>query len=139
MKVFFDTNVLMDVLAKRAPFYQDSAAIWTLAECGKIAGLASAVSFTNIYYVVRKLSNPRNAHRALALLRDVFTPLACDARVLYQAMDARFCDFEDAIQFISALHAEADCLVSRNPDHFPSVQDCPVLTPAEFHAADSFD
>jgi predicted nucleic acid-binding protein len=50
MKVFIDTNVLFDVLAKREPFFADSAAIWTLAETGKVEGLVSAVSFTNIFY-----------------------------------------------------------------------------------------
>src|ERR1700730_9032623 len=57
MTVFVDTNILLDVLGKRLPFYDDSAAIWNLAEHRKIEAVISAVSFTNIFYIVRKLES----------------------------------------------------------------------------------
>ena len=138
MNVFVDTNVLLDVLAKREPFYQDSANVWTLAEHGKIRGLVSALSFSNIYYIVRRLKDRRTADRAMLVLRDTFTPVACDEQVLGQAIDARMKDFEDAIQYFSAIRAESTCLISRNPDHFPRSA-IPVLTPTEFLAAHSFE
>jgi predicted nucleic acid-binding protein len=137
MNVFVDTNVLLDVLAKREPFYKDSATVWTLAEQGTIRGFVSALSFSNIYYIVRRLKDRRTADRAMLLLRDTFTPVACDAQVLSQAMDARMKDFEDAIQYYSALRAEVAFLISRDPDHFPrSVVS--VVTPAEFLSTRSF-
>ena len=55
MKVFIDTNVILDVLGKRIPFYNDAAAIWNLAEEQQIEAIVSAVSFTNIFYILRKL------------------------------------------------------------------------------------
>jgi predicted nucleic acid-binding protein len=139
MKVFIDTNVLLDVLAKREPFLADSATIWTLAETGKIEGLVSAISFTNIYYVVRKLADAKTADRTLVLLRNSFHAVACDHQVINQAIDSKSKDFEDAVQYFSALHAHADCIVSRNPDHFPRTPHCPVITPAEFLATYSFE
>ena len=138
MDVFVDTNVLLDVLAQREPFYSDSVAVWTLAERGKVHGLVSAVSFTNIFYIVRKLRNHQVALRTMVQLRDTFTPIACDAQVLNQAIDANFGDFEDAVQYFSAVRAEASCIVSRNPDHFPRA-DLPVLSPPEFLVAYSFE
>jgi predicted nucleic acid-binding protein len=134
MRVYVDTNVLIDVIAKRQPFYDDSAAIWTLSEQGQITGLVSAISFNNIYYVVRRLEDSRKARRALELLRDTFQFVACDQQVLNQAIGAKFKDFEDAVQYVSAIRASADCLVSRNPAHFPTAKDCPVLSPKEFLA-----
>ncbi len=134
MKIFIDTNVLLDVLAEREPFYDDSAAIWTLAEVGKVGGCVSVLSFSNIYYIVRRLRDKRAAARAMRLLRDSFTPVPCDAQVLHQAIDADMKDFEDAIQYFSALRAGVECLVSRNPSHFPR-SGLAVLTPAEFLAA----
>ncbi len=139
MKVLVDTNVLLDVLAKRQPFYADSAAIWSLAEDGLIEGLVSAVSFTNIFYIVRKLAGAETAQRTLVLLRDTFTAVACDVPILNRAIDAGFKDFEDAVQYFTALQAGAVCLVSRNPDHFPRTNDCPVISPAEFLATHSFE
>lgn len=139
MKVFIDTNVLIDVLAQRQPFYPDSAAVWTLSETGQIEGLVSVISFTNIFYVVRKLKDVKTARRTLVLLRDAFTAVGCDSRILNLAIDSKFKDFEDAVQHFSAVHAGAECLISRNPDDFPRTSDCPVLTPAEFLAAHSFE
>ena len=135
MRVFFDTNVLIDVIAEREPFFTDSASIWTLAEQGQITGLISAISFTSVYYVVRRLHDAKRARRALHLLRDIFQVAACDQQVINQAIEAKCKDFEDAVQYVSAVRASADCLVSRNPGHFPTAEDCPVLTPAEFLAA----
>jgi predicted nucleic acid-binding protein len=71
-------------------------------------------------------------------MRAIFTVVACDERVIHQALDADFTDFEDAIQYHSAQRARAACLVTRNPDHFPTT-DLPVLSPTEFLVAHSFD
>lgn len=131
MNVFVDTNVLLDVLAKRQPFYADSAAVWTLAETGRIKGQVSAVSFTNIYYIVRKLRDRQTAQQALVLVRDAFSLVACDNQVLQQAIDANFSDFEDAVQFHSALRGKASHLITRNPDHFPSAG-IVIASPSEF-------
>lgn len=134
MDVFIDTNVLIDVLAKRNPFYRSSAQVWSLAENGSIHGLVSAISFNNIYYVVRKLKNRKTAERMMVLMRDAFDVTALDRQILGQAIDAGFKDFEDAIQYMSALHAGVDCLVSRNPKDFPR-KDLPVVSPEEFIAS----
>ncbi len=138
MKVFFDTNILIDVLANRQPFYENSATLWTLSERRTITGLVSVLTFTNTFYIVRRLKDLKTARRALTLIRDAFTPVACDGEIINQALASRFGDFEDAVQYLSATHIGADCLVSRNVSHFPGSSDCPVLTPAEFLAAHSF-
>jgi predicted nucleic acid-binding protein len=134
MNVFLDTNVLLDVLGRREPFYADSAAVWTLAETGRVDGFISAMSFPNLFYVLRRAAGARIARRAMSLLRDIFRPVALDGQVLNQALDAGLGDFEDAIQFFSALRAAADCLVTRNVRDFPRGE-LPIQTPAEFLAA----
>lgn len=138
MRVCVDTNVLLDVLAKREPFYADAARIWSLAERGKLEALVSVISFNNIYYVVRKAANRKAADRALRLMRDVFTPITLDAKILGQAIDAGFRDFEDALQFHSAVHADAGFLITRDTSAYPTT-DLPVVTPAEFLATASFE
>jgi len=65
MRVFVDTNLLLDVLARREPFYTVSARVWTLAETGACEALISAISFNNIYYIVRKARDTATARRAL--------------------------------------------------------------------------
>ncbi len=133
MVVHVDTNVLLDVLAAREPFYAPSARVWSLAEAGRVTGVISAISYNNCYYVIRRHAGMAKALEALRLLRDVFQPVDLTAQVLNQAMDADFADFEDAIQYFSALRAGAEALVTRNPDDFPR-GGLGVLTPIEFLA-----
>lgn len=138
MKVFVDTNVLLDVLAARKEFYNDSMRVWTLAESGQVQAQIAAISFSNCYYIIRKFAGRTNADNALRLMRDVFTPVNLTAQLLNQAIDADFADFEDAIQFHSAVHSQAECIITRNPDHFPR-KPLPVLSPTEFLVAHSFE
>ncbi len=134
MRVFVDTNILLDVLSRRRPFYDASAKIWSLAEAGGIQAFISAISFNNIYYIVRRLKNRKTAEKSLRILRDVFQSVAPDNQILNQAIDAEMDDFEDAVQFHSAVRAKASCLITRNPDHFPS-STLSVLAPEEFLVA----
>ncbi len=134
MNVLVDTNVLLDVLTRREPFHQDAQRIWALAERGSIRGLIAVISFPNIFYIVRRIRGRAAARQMLGMLRDTFTAVPLDDQILNQAIDSKFEDFEDAIQYFSALRAGAECIVSRNSDHFVK-SDFPVLSPAEFLAA----
>jgi len=135
MKIFLDTNVLLDVLARREQFYAASAEVWSLAESGAVQGYISAISFNNIYYVARKMVGKYKADKALRILRDIFVPVAPDTQILNQAIDSTMDDFEDAIQFHSAIHAGAECLITRNPGHFKVVEtSIAISTPEEFLA-----
>jgi predicted nucleic acid-binding protein len=138
MNVFFDTNVLMDVLLERRPFVAESRKVWFLAERGRISGLVSALSFPNTYYIVRKELGADTASSMMAMLRDTFTAAPLDEQILNQAIDAKFADFEDAIQYFSALRAGAECLLTRNVGHFPD-SGLRVFSPEEFLAAHSFE
>ena len=105
--------------------------LWTLAEQGKICGFVSALSFSNVYYIVRRLKDRRTADRAMLLLRDTLRRWHVMSRSYLRPSMPGMKDFEDAIQYFGALRADAVCLVSRNPDHFPhSVLS--VVTPPSF-------
>lgn len=134
MNILVDTNVLLDVLVRREPFYADSSAVWTLAERGSLKAFVSALSFPNVFYILGRGKGRPGAREAMAILRDVFGVVPLDAQILNQALDAGMDDVEDAIQYFSAVRAGAQCLVTRNPGHFPA-GDLPIQTPAEFLAA----
>ena len=136
MNLFIDTNVLLDVLDNRKPFYDGSAAIWTLAEKARINGYISAISFNNIYYISRKQRSASAIKKTLTLLRDIFRVVALDEQILNQAIDSSFKDFEDAIQYFSAVRVDADYIVSRNLNHYKK-SDITVLTPTEFLTSNS--
>jgi predicted nucleic acid-binding protein len=133
MNALIDTNVLLDVLARREPFYADSAKVWTLAESGQITGLISVLSLANLFYLLRRMNGHNFAREALRSLRHIFRLVPMDLPVVDQAVDGDMADFEDAIQFFSAVRAGAAVLITRNPADFP-VADIVIQTPTEFLA-----
>jgi predicted nucleic acid-binding protein len=138
VNVFFDTNVVLDVFRHRQPFYEFSAKAWGLAERGKFQGVVSAVCMTTLYYVVRKLRSRGEAGEMLQAVRGCVGFALCDTTVLNQAIDAGFADFEDAVQYYSAIAAGADVLLTRNKTHFPT-DELPIMSPKAFLAAHSFN
>ncbi len=134
MKIFFDTNILLDVLAQREPFYEDAVRLWALAERREVDGYISTLSLNNIYYIVRKVAGKQKAQDALVVLRDIFDLVAEDHQIVNQAIDASMEDFEDAVQFYSAIRIGADYLVTRNTKHFPATDVLPVIPPDEILA-----
>jgi predicted nucleic acid-binding protein len=131
MRILVDTNILLDVLDARKDFYECSAAIWTLIETGQIEGYISAISFNNINYIIARKYSAKKAHQVMVLLRDIFKVVALTPQIINQAIDSSFGDFEDALQYFSAVHVQADLIISRNVKDFRK-SDISVLTPAEF-------
>ena len=126
MKVFVDTNILLDVLMRRRPFYAAAAQLWTRAETAQVRASVSALSLSNVYYIVRKLAGKRRAAEALRLLRDVFDVTTVDRQIVDQAIDSDIDDFEDAVQYFCALRARARYLVTRDPKGFPGEGPTPI-------------
>jgi len=133
-RVLVDINVLLDVLAKREPFLANAVEIWSAAETGRIRGLVSADGFSTVYYLLRRASNHRTALRGLRLIHDIFEIVPLDAQLIHQALDSPMGDFEDAIQYVSALRSQADCVVTRDLRHFRGVE-LPILAPDAFLAS----
>ena len=127
MNVFIDTNVLLDVLARREPFYADSAQVWTLAETGQIVGFASTLSLPNLFYLLHRTKGPKAARKAISILRDIFSLVPLDVQITNQAIDADMKDFEDAIQFLCDSPGRP-FLITRNPKDFPG-GDVAIQTP----------
>lgn len=138
MTVFVDTNILLDVLGKRQPFLEASKRIWQLSELNRIREVVSAISFNNVFYILRKAGGAAQAREALGKIRSVFTPVGLDEKILNQALHSSIEDFEDAIQFFSALQVGASYLITRNPNDFPSDSPVSVLTAEMFVALGLF-
>lgn len=133
MNFFADSNILLDVLENRDQHYEYSSQIWTLAESGKAQAFISAISFNNIFYLVRKHAGRKRAQQALELLNSVFTMVPLGQDIVNKAITSKLPGFEDAIQFFSALSVAADCIVSRNVKDFPQGS-IPIFTPENFLA-----
>ena len=133
MKFLVDTNVLLDVFLNRLPYYESSAFIWGVAENQRADVFISAISYNNIFYMIWKHAGKDAAQRAIEVLNATFSLAPLDQATLGKAIMSRKADFEDAIQFYSALSIGAECIVTRNAKDFP--QDVlPLLTPDSFYS-----
>ena len=131
MKLFLDTNVVIDVIAAREPFVADSRAIFDLCESGKADGRVSALTFCTVSYVLRKFVTSGTMRTKLREFRNILTPVDLSVSLLDKAIASSIADFEDAVQFYTAAYSEADYIITRNVRHFPQ-DNIPVLTPTDF-------
>ena len=129
--VLCDINVILDIFLKRDPYYVPAARLFTLIEEKKLQGYLSAQSFPTMFYILSKELKREKAMRVLEKLRIVFRVAAVDEKVIDLSLASSFKDFEDAVQYYSALHVRADCLITRNKADYRADR-LPVMTPEEF-------
>jgi predicted nucleic acid-binding protein len=132
MKHFFlDTNVVIDVLAKREPFSKEATRLLDYGEKGKVMLFISALSYSNIYYILRKTTTQREL---LSLLRDVeaiTTTLDVTGFMIRESINSGLKDFEDAIQLNTALSDKRiQAIVTRDPKDFKT-KEIAIITPKE--------
>lgn len=132
-QVFFDINILLDVLIKREPFYDKAAVLWTMAEKRQIQGFVSAMSLPTSYYLLRQVVTQRKAISGLKAVRSIFEVVQLDGIMIDQAIEQGFIDFEDGVQACAALRASADTIVTRDVRGFRKSQ-VPAVTPSELLA-----
>ena len=131
--VLCDINVILDIFLKRDPHYAPAARLFSLIEEKKLQGYLSAQSFPTMFYILSKELKRDKAMRVLEKLRIVFRVAAVDEKVIDLSLASTFKDFEDAVQYYSALHVKADCLITRNKSDYRTDR-LPVMTPEEFLA-----
>jgi predicted nucleic acid-binding protein len=118
MKVFIDTNIFLDILCKREQFVDDALSIFDMAVDDKIELLISDLSIANIKYITRKEIPTEKFYELIQTFRPVFTIVPLGAGVIDSAISLKADDFEDALQYFSAVQAGSDCLVTRNIKDF---------------------
>lgn len=131
MKVFIDTNVLLDFYCQREDFYQNAADIFDLACKGVIEIWVSPISFVNFFYITRKEYTIEQRYEILRGLMQICHIASTNQQVLAEALAEIVPDFEDMVQYFSARQVSADCIITRNVKDFASVA-IPVLTPSQF-------
>ena len=134
MKVFVDTNVLIDLVCSRDEYLPQAQAIFSLVYARRITLVLSALSFVNAVYIGRKYRFSILEMKAVLLRIASFVKIADLAGdVVSWALSCRWDDYEDAAQYRSAVAASADCIITRNKKDF-AFSELPVLSPDEFLA-----
>ena len=130
--VFIDTDVIVDFLTDRKPFSLESAKIFSLIDQKKIRGCVSSLSFSNLYYVLRKVGTHKKVISSLQELSDMVDILKVDSDIVKSALNSDFKDFEDSIQYFAAQeHKKIDFIITRNIKDYKD-SSLPVMTPETF-------
>ena len=131
--VLCDINFILDIFLKQEPFYYPAARLFKKIEDKKLKGYLCALSFPTLFYLLSKELSKEKAIRILEKIRIVFGIAEVDEKVIDLSLTADFKDFEDAVQYYSAIKVKADCIITRNKDDYVNDK-IPVLTPEEFLA-----
>lgn len=131
MRVFLDTNILLDVLEQRAPHDADSLNV--LQRCGTRGHQVFMAWHTlaNVFYIYGRKAGEATARKALLELLQVVTIATVGHEQALRAFTLGFTDLEDALQTVSAESCSAQCIITRNGPDF-AASPVPVLTPVEF-------
>jgi len=131
--VYMDTNVVIDLLANRQPFSSDTAKLFDMAVNNKIRIYISALSYSNIYYIVKRSLSLNNVAMT-TLLEELFEMteiVDVTKSIILKSLKAGFADYEDAIQYYSAISVEEiSMIITRNGKDFKKSA-LAILTPAE--------
>jgi predicted nucleic acid-binding protein len=133
-RIFLDTNVMMDLLSARVPFYNSIAKITSLADKGEIEMIVSALSYTTVNYLLSKIDNVDTTRDKLRKFKIISEVAVLDDEIIEKGLNSNFSDFEDAVQYFSALKANCKIIVTRNTKDFKESR-LPIMTPEEFLAS----
>jgi len=129
--IFLDTNIVLDLLGRRTPFFDSIAKIATLAEQEKVTLVVSALSYSTVNYILEKYESHDVVISNLRKFKIISQISDLNELVVEKALNSDFKDFEDALQYFCALQSECDVLLTRNAKDFKKSV-IPVMTADEF-------
>ena len=133
MKVLLDTNIIIDIALERQPYFTNSETVLAFVEQGQIEGYISASTISDLYYLIRK---QKGRDLTIEFLQEILT--FCQIATVNQAaiimvFTTNFKDFEDSIQYSTAVVNKLDAIITRNPQDFPIVTPR-IITPEQLIA-----
>ena len=131
--VLLDTDIIMDFYLRREPFDIDAAKVMSLCEAGIINGYVTPVIYSNLYYLLRKLSSHENVISQLRQLFFITQVLVIDKHVVLASLNSNtITDFEDALQSYAVEKSEKiKMIITRNVKDFRK-SNIAALTPFDF-------
>ncbi|MFZ4476272.1 MAG: type II toxin-antitoxin system VapC family toxin [Saprospiraceae bacterium] len=129
--VFVDTNIILDWLGERAPFFKFAKALFLKAEKGEIEILISTMSYISAEYILRKQLGKEKTLQALNKIRSISTVCMSGGKEIDLALVSDMKDFEDSFQYYTALNNSARVIITRNLKDFVNVQ-IPIMSAEDY-------
>ena len=131
-KIFIDTNIVIDLLSRRDPFFEEAASLFSLADKKIIELRVSSLTLANTSYTLLRQKNSKEAKSVLRKLRLIVKILSLDDKIVGLALnDDSFTDFEDGLQHFTAIENNQDIIITRNLKDFKNSK-LPVMTANQF-------
>ena len=131
-KIFIDTNIVIDLLSRRNPFFEEAASLFSLADKKQIELSVSSLTIANTSYILLRQTNSKKTKSVLRKLRLIVEILPLDDKVVGLALnDDTFTDFEDGLQHFTAIENNQDIIITRNLKDFKNSK-MPVMTAGQF-------
>ena len=130
-KVFVDTNIVIDLLAVREPFYEEAKKLFQLAEKNKIEIQLSSITFINIQYILRKQIGKDRTKNIIQGIRLITSICNVGEKEVDLALISEMKDFEDAVQYYTARNNKSEVIITRNLKDFKKSK-LPVMTAEEY-------
>lgn len=132
MRVLLDTNVVLDAIARREPFWSDAQKIINLILDNKITGYITANSVVDIHYIARKHLSKKVLRDALRSLFKIFNVLDVFGADCFEALDFPLDDYEDTILMICSDRAQVDYIITRDKEFLRKTKSSAIISPADF-------
>ncbi|TRX33783.1 type II toxin-antitoxin system VapC family toxin [Flavobacterium restrictum] len=130
-RIFLDTNVILDLLGERVPFFDSIAKVATLADQKKLAIIVSPLSFTTIDYVLNKYESSESVLNKLRKFKIICEVCEVNEETIDKALNSNFKDFEDAVQYFTAIQTNCSIIITRNGKDFKN-STIPIMTAEEY-------
>lgn len=131
-KLFVDTNIVIDLLARREPFYVEAAELFSLADKRHVELSISSLTIANTSYALLRQMDSNRAKLVLRKLRLILKVLPLDDKIIGLALnDESFSDFEDGLQYFTAIEYEQELIITRNLKDFKNSK-LPTMTAKQF-------
>ena len=131
MKLFLDTNVLLDLYEQREPFYDDVKKLQIMEAMGDAELWCSAKSFTDMFFIMRHRYGSEEIQRAFEHSLEFLRICSIDGSDVRGAVELRWKDFEDCLIDIAAQKTKADYILTRDASDFGQAK-TKVMSPSAF-------
>ena len=130
-RLLVDTNIVLDLLAERKEFLIEAQELFTLSDKKKLKLYVSSLTFANTYYILSQKLKLGNARKILRKFKVLVEVLPMDDKIIDLSLESDFKDFEDAIQYHTAMENGINIIITRNLKDFKSSK-IPVLTAKDY-------
>jgi predicted nucleic acid-binding protein len=131
-RLFVDTNIVIDLLSRREPFFEEAAELFSLADKKQVELSVSSLTMANTSYALLRQMDSNKAKSVLRKLKLILKILPLDDKIIGLALDdENFSDFEDGLQYFTAIEHEQELIITRNLKDFKNSK-LPTMTAKQF-------